>query len=57
MLSTLFWNLLNSILDKPREKHMLKVWLSKQWYYDWSWLIAVLGIVKTRIVEYTIAEN
>lgn len=57
VLSTLFWNLLNSILDKPKEKYMLKVWLSKQWYYDWSWLIAVLGIVKTRIVEYITAEN
>ena len=36
---------------------MFKVWLSKKQYYDCTKLSAVLGIVKTRIVEYISVES
>ena len=36
---------------------MFKIWFSKKRYHDCTWLSVVLGIVKTRIVEYIIVEN
>ena len=52
VLSTLFWNFSSSLPEQLKDNiYMFKVWLPKQQYYDCTWFLAVLGIIKLEYIS------
>ena len=52
VLSILFWNFSSSLPEQLKDNiYMLKVWLPKQQYYDCTWFLAVLGIIKLEYIS------